>query len=884
MALPAGTRLGPYEILAPLGAGGMGEVYRARDTRLDRTVAIKVLQRHLSTLLELRQRFEREAKMIAALSHPHICALYDVGRDGDTEFLVMEYLEGETLADRLARRPMPLDQALRHGIEIADGLDRAHKQGIAHRDLKPGNVMLTKSGVKILDFGLAKALAPATAADATSLPTAAGGPNLTQEGTILGTIQYMAPEQLEGKEADALTDIFAFGAVLHEMATGKKAFKGGSRASLISSILRDEPAPISGLQPVAPPALDRLVRKALAKNPEDRWHSAHDVSSELRWIREGGASPPPLDAAKPARSSWVPWLVAAALAVALTGALLSKRAPRPGLDGVIRFEVQPPQGTDLLHQNPVGTFFSLSPDGRRLAYVASSASPEGSSIQVRAIDSLVSRSIPGTEGGTSPFWSPDGTSLAFFADGKLKRLSLSGGPAIAICEAAHGATGTWGPDGTIVFAQWGDQAGALLRVSASGGETAPATRLDASRHEHWQQWPTFLPDGRRFLYLSASGETWPQGRRDVYVGTLGSLDGRLVAATDSQFAYAPPGFLLFAREGALFAQRFDAEAAKVLGEPRLIAPEIQTYRPTSVASVSAAESAPILAFYVGKQSSRLAWLDRTGKEVGAVGFGWYLGRSLRLSPDGKRLAVSVFDPKIGTTDLWVRDLRHGTQTRVTFDPSSEFSPVWSSDGERLIYSSDRGGKKPDLYQVNLTDSKSELLLPSIDPKGATDVSPDGRFLLYNEGFLKQRDIRVLPLSGNEKPYSFVQTPFDENDARFSPDGRFVTYASAESGKPEIYVRRFPPDAERWQVSRSGGDSPRWRPDGKEVDFIADGRLMAAPVRLGRTVESDAPVALFSIPDASDYEIAPDGRFLVAFTVGHPPGIQVVVNWTAELNP
>jgi Tol biopolymer transport system component len=888
MTLPTGTKLGPYEILSPLGAGGMGEVYRARDTRLDRTVAIKVLPRHLASSSELRQRFEREAKTIASLSHPHICALHDVGREGETEYLVMEYLEGETLAARLAKGALPLDQTLRYGIEIADALDKAHRSGIVHRDLKPANVMLTKSGVKLLDFGLAKALSPPRpTADVTGLPTAALVTDLTQEGVILGTIQYMAPEQIEGSDAGALTDIFAFGAVLYEMATGRKAFQGKSRASLITAILRDEPGPVSQVQPMAPAMLNRLVRKCLAKDPEDRWQSARDVRSELEWIRDdaSGGQAAPVPGARGRMKSLIPWLVAAGLAAAFVAELLTAHTPAPsGIGGAIRFEVQPPEGAVLLHQNPVGTFFSVSPDGRQITYVASSASLEGDPIQVRALDSLVSRPIPGTEGGGSPFWSPDGASLAFFADGKLKKVALSGGPAITICNAGHGATGTWGPDGTIIFSQWGDESGALFRVPASGGEPTAATRLDASRKEHWQQWPTFLPDGRRFLYLSTSGEAWPQGRREIYVGTLGSLDARRVASVDSQFAYASPGFLLFAREGALFAQRFDPAAARVLDEPRLIVPEIQTYRPTGVASLSSSATAPILAFYVARDSARLVWLDRTGKEVETVGSGVYLGRSLRLSPDGKRLALSVFDKKIGTTDLWVQDLQRGTQTRVTFDPSSEFSAVWSPDGLRLIYSSDRGGKKPDLYQVNLKDLKSDLLLPSIDPKSATDISPDGRFLLYNEGSLVQRDIRVLPLSGEKRPFAFVATPFDENDARFSPDGRFVAYASAESGKSEIYVRRFPLDPERWQISRSGGAFPRWRPDGKEIYFVAAGNLMAAPVRLGKAVESDAPAMLFAVADAADYDVAPDGRILVALTGAHPAGIQVVANWTSERKP
>jgi Tol biopolymer transport system component/tRNA A-37 threonylcarbamoyl transferase component Bud32 len=889
MPLSAGTRLGPYEILAPIGAGGMGEVYRARDTRLERTVAIKVLPHHLASSPELRQRFEREAKTIASLSHPHICALHDVGREGETEFLVMEYLEGETLAGRLVKGALPLDQTLRHGIEIADALDKAHRSGIVHRDLKPANVMLTKSGVKLLDFGLAKALSPARpTADVTGLPTAALATDLTQEGVILGTIQYMAPEQIEGSDAGALTDIFAFGAVLYEMATGQRAFQGKSRASLITAILRDEPGPVSQVQPMAPAMLDRLVRKCLAKDPEDRWQSARDIRSELEWIRDGasGAAAPSVPAARGGKRPLLPWVVAAGLAVALAAALLASRRPVvSALDAPIRFEVQPLEGTTLSTLNPVGTFFSLSPDGRRIAFVAGSPSTEADPIQVRELGALVSRPVAGTEGGSSPFWSPDGAFLAFFADGKMKKVAISGGPAITICDVSQGGIGTWGIGGTIVFSDWGTDAGVLRRVSASGGQPAAATRLDATRKDHWHQWPVFLPDGRHFLYLAVSGGQWPDDRRGIYVGQLGSFESRLVAAEGSQFAYAPPGFLLFAREGALFAQGFDASSARTVGEPQLIAPEIQTYRPTAIASISAAANAPVIALYPGIASSRLVWVDRTGRDVGTLGTGRYFtSRSLRFSPDGKRLAFVLFDTHLGTSDVWVRDLERETTARATFDPWSEFNPVWASDGLRLFFGADRGGMTPDLFEIRLGDSQNEsLLLHTEGPKEPLDVSPDGRFLLYNEGPFFQRDLWVLPLTGEKKPFPFVATPFDENDARFSPDGRFVAYTSNESGRQEIYVRRFPLDGDRWQVSRSGGASPRWSRDGKEIDFVAEGRVFAAPVQVGRSFESGAPVALFAVERAESehYEPAPDGRFLFAVAATHPPGIRIVANWNAE---
>ena len=468
MTLSAGSRLGPYEILSPLGAGGMGEVYRAKDTRLDRTVAVKVLPAHLSSSAESRQRFEREAKTISQLSHPHICALYDVGREGETEYLVMEYLEGETLSDRLAKGALPLEQTLRFGVEIADALDKAHRQGIVHRDLKPGNVMLTKSGVKLLDFGLAKAIAPAASPAAlTSLPTAMGSPNLTQEGTILGTFQYMAPEQLEGKEADARTDIFAFGATLYEMATGKKAFSGSSQASLITAIMSSEPAAISSLQPMTPPALDRVVKTCLAKDPEDRWQSAADVAKELRWAVEA-----PAVAVEPSarRRERVAWIACGAAVLAAVGLAIFHFRQRPTRPQPVRFSILPPENAKFR----VGVEFhnlAVSPDGSRVAFVAVREGQD--TIWIRPLDAQSPLSLPATEGASSPFWSPDGASLGFFADGKLKKISLAGGPAQTICDASGKNAGAWGRTGTILFTQIFSPKDGLYAVPASGGAAQP---------------------------------------------------------------------------------------------------------------------------------------------------------------------------------------------------------------------------------------------------------------------------------------------------------------------------------------------------------------------------------------------------------------------------
>src|SRR5262249_36604381 len=498
MTLAEGSQLGPYQILSPVGAGGMGEVYRAKDTRLDRIVAIKVLPSHLSENAEIRQRFDREPKTISSLSHPHICALHDVRHQHGTDYLVMEFLEGESRADRLAKGPLPTEQALRYGIQIADALDRAHRQGIVHRDLKPGNVMLTKSGVKLVDFGLAKLAAAGPVASSLSiLPTQAGA-NLTQDGTILGTFQYMSPEQLEGKEAGARSDIFAFGAVLYEMATGNKAFAGKSQASLIAAILDSQPAPISTVQPMSPPALDRVVQTCLAKDPDDRWQTAHDVMLELKWIAEGGSQagvPAPVAARRVQRerTAWIAAALFAAAALAL--ATLYFATPRRG-DRIVRTSILPPSKTVYRSVGESAGPPAISPDGLTLAFTASDT-PGRSQLWVRSFDAAAPRALPGTEGAMYPFWSPDSKSIGFFCSGKLKKVDAAGGPVLTICDAADGRGGTWGRDGVIVFEPHFREP--LARVSASGGPVTAGTKLDESRRETTHRFPFFLPDGKHLL-------------------------------------------------------------------------------------------------------------------------------------------------------------------------------------------------------------------------------------------------------------------------------------------------------------------------------------------------------------------------------------------------
>ena len=673
MTLLAGAKLGPYEIVAPIGAGGMGEVYRAKDTRLDRTVAVKVLPQHLSSSAEVRQRFEREAKTISQLSHPHICALYDVGREGETEYLVMEYLEGETLSDRLAKGSLPLEQTLRFGQEIADALEKAHRQGIVHRDLKPGNVMLTKSGVKLLDFGLAKAMTPAAQkANLTSLPTQQA---LTEEGTILGTFQYMSPEQLEGKDADARSDIFAFGAVLYEMASGQKAFSGQSQASLISAILRDDPQPISLAQPTSPPALDRVVRTCLAKDPDDRWQSAGDLKRELRWIGEGShagvAMPPAAVGARP-RAGRLPWILAAALALAalaLGGLLLRQRAVRP--QPIHAFLIPPPK-TSFQLTGDIAAPFALSPDGSNVVFGA------GGRLWNQSLRSGVATPLTGTEAALFPFWAPDGQQVAFFSAGKLRIAEVAGGPVRAIADAPTPRGGAWGKDGTIVFSA--DFRGSLMRVAASGGPVTPVTRLDQKLHST-HRWPWFLADGKHFVYLAASHANPRSENAGIYVASLdGGEPKRLMASYGS--ALAVPGWLLSVQDGSLMATRFDEGRLAVTGSAARVASDVNFDYGIWRGVFSVSQNG-MLVFQRARDTGRgqLLWVDTSGKVLNTIGERTE-AFALRIAPDGRRASVLEGDPN---NDIWIYDLERGVRTRLTTDAQAQMSPVWSPDGSEILF-------------------------------------------------------------------------------------------------------------------------------------------------------------------------------------------------------
>jgi Tol biopolymer transport system component len=853
MTLAAGTRLGPYEILAPLGAGGMGEVYRARDTRLDRTVAIKVLSSRLSLSAEARQRFDREARTISKLSHPNVCALYDVGREGETDYLVMELLEGESLAQALARGPLPLEQALRLGIEIAGALDAAHRSGVVHRDLKPGNVMLTKAGVKLLDFGLARGLASGTGATGLSaMATEAGA--LTAEGTLLGTLSYMAPEQLEGKEADARTDIFAFGAVLYEMVTGRKAFSGESQASLISAIMTGEPAALPTLLSTSPPSLDRLLRTCLAKDPEERWQSAGDLKRELRWIgEEGGAEARAPAAAQQALGLWG-WGAAALLLLALLATLLGPwRAKRQSSAAGLRFTIPPPAGSSFQGM------LALSPDGSRLAFVAT-GSDGRDLLWIRPLDSLESRALEGTDGAAYPFWSPDGSQVGFFAQGKLKKVKASGGSPQTICDVSNPRGGSWGSTGTIIFSA--DTGGEIRSVAENGSRAVSLSHL-APQPGVTNRWPSFLPDGRHFLYHAVGSES------AIHWASLDSKDSARLVSSDGGAIYAPPGFLLYRSAGRLMGQRFDATRRLLIGEAFPVVDQIWfDGSATGAMAISDSHTGLLACQTGGAAASRLLLYDRSGHEVGAIGsVGGYWEPT--FSPDGQRLAVPKFDPEGIGAGIWMGDVQNGRLARLTSKGPISATPLWSPDGRRIIYSSYASGE---VYIRDASGAEEEKVFfksPSFTP--LDDWSRDGRLVFYEvfDWHTFHADVWVRDLARGQSR-AVLQAKFTQEGARLSPDGHWLAYASQESGIPEVFVRSFPEARERRQVSTDGGTQPRWRADGRELFYISpDRKVMAVDVRTEPQFETGTPRALFqtrilSLVEARNhYDVTPDGqRFVV----------------------
>jgi eukaryotic-like serine/threonine-protein kinase len=878
MTLTNGTKLGPYEIQSPLGAGGMGEVYRARDTRLGRDVAIKVLSSHLCSDPDLKARFDREAKAISALSHPHICHLYDIGSQDGTDYLVMELLEGETLADRLKEGPLPLKQALQYGIEIAEALEKAHSNGIVHRDLKPGNVMLTRSGAKLLDFGLAKP-APSAATAASGCMATMSKP-LTVEGTIVGTFQYMAPEQVQGHDADARSDLFALGAVLYEMMTGKRAFAGKSQISVMSAILEKEPEPVSSAQPLAPRALDHVIQRALAKDPNDRWQTARDLIQELKWSAESTefASGSVTTAAPKRRSREAfAWMLSGALVVVLLAGAVWWRNSKPSVETMYFPAPLPFPVRDM----------AVAPNGHTIAVVGYQESARKNVLWIYELGSHGARSLAGTEGASYPFWSPDGRSLAFFADAQMKKVEVSGGPVQTVCDAPSGRGGTWNKAGVIVFAPI--VTAGLYRVPASGGTPTQISDIAKSSGQSGLRWPVFLPDGKHFLYLAANF-TGRKGGNVIYVGSLDSNEKHFVVESTANAAYAAPGYLLFYRDKTLLAQPFDLKRFALTGEATVMLPDVQ-FLPQVKRAVFAVSDQGLLLAQSGSEAalSQLMWFDRKGNAVGTVAKPEVYG-DVFLSPNGRSVATDKTDMGSMNIDVWTYELQSASVKRLTFDPGIDSVPVWSPDATRLVFSSNRQTYFG-LYLKNsdgATDEKS--IVQSEVGNFPSDWSRDGKYILYCRG----PDLWFVTYPELQSSL-FLKAPSVSRNGQFSPDGKWVAYASNETGKWEIYVTSFPDARGKWQISSSGGEQPRWRGDGKELFYLSsDGKMMAAPVTTGTHFDAGAPVVLFQstprqpvmVYDLFVYDVSRDGqRFLINTQVKQADSapMSVILNWPAKLD-
>ena len=875
MGLAAGRKLGPYEIQSALGAGGMGEVYRARDTRLDREVAIKVLPAEVSSDPSLRQRLEREAKAVSKLSHPHICTLFDIGHQDGVDFLVMELIQGETLEQRLTRGPLPLEQTLRFAAETADALAKAHKLGVVHRDLKPSNIMLTKSGAKLMDFGLAKECAPAALMEASTVEQR----KLTAEGAIVGTFQYMAPEQLEGRETDARTDIFALGEVIYEMATGKLPFAGRSRASLIAAILSAEPPSMAALQPMTPAALERVVKRCLAKDPDERWQNASDLASEIAWIAEAQSQAAIArgveSAGKWPRSAFA--AIAALLLLTVIGGWALWKANRK-LPTSMYFQAGVPfAATDL----------AVSQDGKMVAMVAYSNQAKSYVLWTHELGSHKAAWLEGTQGATFPFWSPDRKYIGFFADGKLKRVEASGGQPQVIADAPNGRGGTWNRDGVIVFAP--DAPGGLYRVTASGGAPVQVTKPDLSRKESSNRWPVFLPDGKHFLYLAANF-TGGLEAHTIFVGSLDSSQKHEVINSKCNAAYADPGYLLYMRDNALVAQPFDTRRFTLTGEPLTLTDEVLFY-PQIYRAVFGAANGGVLVTQTGKgvSLSQLTWFDRTGKPVGNIGpVGSY--HNVRLSPDGSRVAEDQTDPDGQNIDVWILNVNGDGTRRLTFDPALEQTGIWTPDGKNVLYMWTRTtGNHLFLKKADGSGSGEEIAALEGVLIVPWDWSNDGKFVLFR----RDKELWYFTWPGRVMK-SFVKTSGAVRNGQFSPDGRWVAYASSETGSMEIYVTPFPSAETKWQVSTRGGEEPRWRRDGKELFYVSpDGKMMSVPVKTGDSFEAGSPVMLFqterrkpvAAQDVFSYDVSAEGkRFLVITRVdeanAQPPS--VFLNWASQM--
>ncbi|HEY3028159.1 MAG TPA: protein kinase [Pyrinomonadaceae bacterium] len=897
-----GATISHYRVLAKIGEGGMGEVYRARDTQLGRDVAIKVLPAAFSEDADRLRRFEQEAQAAGGLNHPNILVIYHVGEHQGAPYIVSELLEGETLRERTAGTALSQRKAMDYGLQIAHGLAAAHAKGIVHRDLKPENLFITNDGrVKILDFGLAKLTGAADGnLSQTEVPTRRVD---TDPGLVMGTMGYMSPEQLRGKPADHRSDIFSFGAILYEMLSGKRAFRGGSIAETMSAILREDPPDLSETNKTISPALERVVQHCLEKNPEERFHSARDLAFAIESLSGTATSSGHTMAIAAlttatdgrqttgitrlfgnARAAWIAaGLLFIGLLAVLPFALTHFRRTETQSPVAVRFTITRPEKVAGFNQ------LAISPDGRNLVFVSF---VEGKSqLWLRPLGSFTARPLPGTEDANGfPFWSPDSRSIGFQAAGKLKKIDLSDGTQQTLCDnpgSPRGAGGTWNGEGTILFFR----SEGIYRISAAGGAPAPVSGLEASPQGIECRWPSFLPDGNHFLYLATTPQQETSG---VYLASLDGKETKRLFTADSSAIYAPSagggGYLLFARDGALLAQPFDASRLTLMSEPFRIADQVRV-NANSRGFFSVSDNGTLVYDPSGeRENQQLTWFDRAGKQLETIGaLGTFL--SPRLSPDEKRVAVSRRDPKTGNFDIYVIDIARGASSRLTSD-SANVNVVWSPDGSRIVWATNRGGSYQFYQKLASGVGQEELLLQSNNRIYPTDWSADGRFILYRQVDPKTReDLWILPLDGDRKPFPFLQTPFAETTARFSSDGRWLAYDSDESGNREVYVQTFPASGGKWPVSTKGGGFTQWRRDGKELFYISsDLKMMAVEVKTSGTFEPGIPRALFDLSAVrpiprSGYAVAGDGqRFLFVSQIAEtaPSSLAVVVNWTADL--
>jgi len=875
----------------------MGEVYRARDTRLERTVAIKILPAQLSSDPIRKQRFEREAKTISGLNHPHICTLHDIGSQDGVDYLVMECVEGETLAERLEKGPLPLEQVLKYGAQIANALDKAHRAGIVHRDLKPGNIMLTASGAKLLDFGLAKPAAALVSGNTLTAEATKATP-VTQEGMIVGTFQYMSPEQVEGKELDGRSDIFSLGTVLYEMVTGRKAFEGKSQLSVASAILEKEPAPITATKPLTPAALEHAVKKSLAKLRDERWQSAGDLASELKWVAESRMDSATQSlAARPDKLRMALLWLAMTLTVIALAIAVTYYATRPAPESALMVSVIPPPGVFADTSGRIGPP-QISPDGKSLAFIGcqtesaatSMLGGQTCSIWVRVLTSSEAHEVPGTSGAYYPFWSPDGHEIGFFADGTLKKVTAEGGPVQVICEAPDARGGSWGNSGTIIFSA--TRTGPVLRVPAEGGTPVAVTQVKRASdlgQPTSNRWPNLLPNGEHFLYMNS-----PNGAcSDLSELRFASLDGKQdisVLKTCSSAAFAN-GYLLYWRDGNLVAQPFEPRTGVLSGVPTAIV-EHASFDPLfSIADFSVSAEGKLV-FMTGDAAinRQLQWYDRNGKLLGTLGENnQYKGVS--ISQDGSRIVADTISVK--ESKVLILDAR-GTRTLMTLNNSFGASPTWSADGREIYFISTTSGPQ-DIY-VRAADGSGEpreVVKFEKNVLGALFLaaSPDGKYLAYTAVVDPPRgnDIYTVALNGDRKPQPFLNTFARETAPAFSPDGKWLAYESDGTGRNEVYITPFPGGGAQYQVSTGGGERPVWRRDGKEIYYREGLRVMAVEVKVrADSLELSPPTALFELAagnlNGRYYDVAPDGRFLANTSplTTKAQSFSLVVNWPAKL--